>query len=779
MPSMPGTAILCALAGLAAAEAPAEAREASYYFDLPAGPLAASIARFSQITGLSVGYPGDLPMVTARRVTGTLSAESALRKLLDGTRLRAVRVGARLYRLERKAKHEDVAPVVAPLAAIAGADIIVTGQKRQQALSAIPLSVSVLSAIDSGKAARSLSSRDMSLDMEGLAMTNLGPGRNRQFIRGVADSPFNGQSQSTVAVQVDEARVTFNAPDPDLRLIDVDRVEILKGPQGPLYGSGALGGIYHVVTRRPDPADSEGWVRLSGSVVEHGRPGHGAEAMLNLPLVEDRLAIRLVGYDFVDGGWIDSTGVGRDSNSTHTDGLRLAVQWHPSDRWTIDAGYWMQNIDSRDSQYVMAVEHDLRRDSRIAEPTDNDFKMAHAAITGALGGLELLSATSYVEQRFSSTLDASASAAFFGLTGNAQFDDARSYSVLNHEFRLSEGKQSPWVAGISILRATTRDQGIITGDDGTPRTVEDLHRVVSEYALFGEGTVKLARRLDATLGLRLFYSLAKDKAQADRAEEARLRNSGKLILSPSVALSYALADDGLLFLRYARAMRPGGLAPAGMRASGHFDADELGTFDLGYRKSFRDNRLSVSTSAYYTLWDEIQSDYLLRNGLVSTRNAGSGRIVGLEGTIDWQMGAGFALSLGGTVQDAKLVRSATGQKLSDRRLPVAPDITGRAALSRHYRIGNWNVQSAIQANYIGDARLSFDDDLDRSMGDYMVMSASNSVERGPWSLAVRLDNLFDVRGDSFAFGNPFSIRQAPQYTPLQPRTVTLSLARRW
>ncbi|PJG45981.1 TonB-dependent receptor [Sphingobium sp. LB126] len=769
-----------ALAGLAAAEVPAQAREASYNFDLPAGPLTASIARFSQITGLSVGYPGDLPMVMARRVSGTFPAESALRKLLDGTRLRAVKVGPGLYRLERKAKRADVAPAAAPPpAAVAGPDIIVTGQKRQQALSAIPLSVSVMSAIDMGKAGRSLGSRDMSLDMEGLAMTNLGPGRNRQFIRGVADSPFNGQSQATVAVQVDEARVTFNAPDPDLRLIDVDRIEILKGPQGPLYGSGALGGIYHIVTRRPDPTDSEAWVRLSGSAVEHGRPGHGVEAMLNLPLVGDRLAVRAVGYDFLDGGWIDSGGVRKDSNSTHSAGLRLAVRWQPSDRWTLDAGYWMQNIDSRDSQYVTGTDDRLRRQSRIAEPTDNDFRMAHAAITGELGGLELLSATSYVEQRFSYTLDASASAAFFGLTGQARFDDARRYSVLNQEFRLSEGRNSRWVAGASMLRAMTREQGAMTGEDGMSRNVEDLRRVVSEYALFGEGSIRLARGLDATLGMRLFYSLAKDDARADRAEAERLRKSRKWILSPSLALSYTLPGEGLLFLRYARAMRPGGLAPAGMTASGHFDADELGTFDLGYRKSFWDNRLSVSAGAYYTLWDEIQSDYLLRNGLVSTRNAGRGRIVGLEGSADWRMGGGFALSLGGSVQDARLLRSEAGQKLADRRLPVAPEITGRVSLSRHYRIGSWNGQSALQANYIGDARLSFDDDLDRGMGDYTVMSASSSVERGPWSLAVRIDNLFDVRGDSFAFGNPFSIREAPQYTPLAPRTLTLSLARRW
>ncbi|WP_447412480.1 hypothetical protein, partial [Clostridium perfringens] len=75
-------------------------------------------------------------------------------------------------------------------------------------------------------------STDVALGLEGLSLTNLGPGRNRQFIRGVADSPFNGPSQSTVAVVLDEARITFDAPDPDLRLVDMERIELLKGPQG-------------------------------------------------------------------------------------------------------------------------------------------------------------------------------------------------------------------------------------------------------------------------------------------------------------------------------------------------------------------------------------------------------------------------------------------------------------------------------------------------------------------------------------------------------------------
>ncbi len=764
---------------------PAQAREKPagqerFSFDLPAGPLSASLSRFSELTGLSVGYPGALPVVTVRRVSGSMTAEAALRKLLDGTHLRAVRAGPRLYRLEEAlSRAAERAPVPAGLPpAGPGADIVVTALKRPQSLDDVALSVSLLGPDGLRSASRSLASRDMSLSMEGLAMTNLGPGRNRQFIRGVADSPFLGQSQSTVAVQVDDARVTYNAPDPDLRLIDVDRVEILKGPQGPLYGSGVLGGIYHVVTRRPELDEASGWTRLSGSVVDHGGTGSGGEAMVNLPLVEGRLAVRAVGYRFLDGGWIDNEGVANDSNATRTSGLRLGLKWALSPDWTVDAGYAVQNIASRDSQYLLAAGRGLERPGHIPEPTDNDFMLVHGTVTGRLGGLQLLSATSYVRNAFGYGLDASAAAADFGLSGAAWFNDDRHYSLFNQEVRLSSGKGSSWVAGASYLRAVASDRAIVTGASGTPRTVEQTHRIVTEYALFGEATVPVMARLDATLGARLFYSLAQDETR--EAGKRRVDEStGKIILSPSLSLAYHLAGGGIVYLRYARAMRPGGLAPSGMTASGHFDADELGTFDLGMRRGFWGDRLLLSGSAYYTDWQEIQSDYLLANGLITTRNAGRGRIIGVEAAADWQIGAGFTLTLGGSAQDARLTRTENGTELEDRRLPITPGLSGRAALSRSYRWGGWSGQTAVQANYIGKARLSFDDDLDRAMQPYTTVAVNSTLERGPWTAGLRIDNLFDLRGDSFAFGNPFSIRVAPQYTPLRPRAFTLSLARRW
>lgn len=226
-------------------------------------------------------------------------------------------------------------------------------------------------------------------------------------------------------------------------------------------------------------------------------------------------------------------------------------------------------------------------------------------------------------------------------------------------------------------------------------------------------------------------------------------------------------------------MRPGGLAPAGMVAAGRFDSDELSTVDLGVRHASQDGHLSLSASAYHSQWDDIQSNCLLPDGLISTRNAGQGRIFGVEAALDWRLGQGFSIAAGGAIQNARLTHGQDGVELHDRRLPVTPEFSGRISFAKMVAWGPWQGQAAMQANYIGNARLSFDSDLDRKMGDYTILTLHGELSRGPWTIGSRLDNLFDIRGDSFAFGNPFSIREDRQFTPVRPRTVTLSIARGW
>lgn len=756
------------------------ARDTAYVIDIPAGPLSTGLAHFSQATGMSVGIAGPMPRIRVRRIKGKMTPEAALRAMLKGTGFRARRIGA-VYRLERippAASPRKIIPTPADQSPEAPPEeIVVTAQKRRENLSSVPFSVSIVPLEDLASGSITPSSRDVSLSIEGLATTNLGPGRNRQFIRGVVDSPFIGKSQSTVAVQIDDARVTFDAPNPDLRLIDMERVEVLKGPQGPLYGSGALGGIYHVVTRRPELNRPSGFVRASLQAAQHGGFTSGLESMLNVPIVDERLALRGLAYRVVDPGWIDNGDGRANSNSTMTAGGRLAMRWLPFPDWTIDAGVTWQDIDARDSQYVLTSQENLTRDNRFAEPTDNDFRMAHVTVEGHLAGLRLLSATSLVDQGFDYVLDASDSAGSFGLTGEARFDDERNFTVINQEVRLSPAEAGRWLVGLSYMRATTKGRSIITGETDPARIVEALDRTTTEYAIFGEASQRILGILDATIGARVYRSTSRDLA-AERALRRELERS-QTLLSPSLSLSLPLDGSGIIYLRYARAKRPGGLAPADTEEAGQYDADTVNTVDLGFRQSFRDPDLSLSASVYGTRWDRVQSDYLLPNGLVSTRNAGRASILGIEGELGWNLGGGLSIAAGAAAQRARLDRPEGRIEPDDRRLPVAPALTGRLSLDKTVSFAGWHGQAGLQANYIGSTVLSFDSDLDRRTNDYTVLSAHSELTSGKWTAAIKLDNLLDIQGDSFAFGNPFSVRKRMQFTPVRPRSLSLSITRRW
>jgi len=774
-------AIAYASALLALAETPAAARDGEYRLDIPAGPVSASLTALSTATGISVGLAGELPQFQTRRLHGTFTAADALRRLLGDNGFRAVQVGGSAFRIEplppRRPSPPSRPAAPPPLAVLPDHDIVVTAQKRRQVLSEVPMSVSVITPGVQTPDGAAAGSNDVALAVDGFALTNLGPGRNRQFIRGVADSPFDGSSQATVAVQLDEARIIFDAPDPDLRLVDMARVEILKGPQGPLYGSGALGGIYHLITRKPELDKAEVSARLLTEVVQHGGAGAGGELVLNLPLASDRLALRAVAYGLHGGGWIDDRGHRPDSNESRLYGGRLALRWQPASDWTIDVGGVAQYLNVANSQYVTTAHDTLKRGPQIPEPTDNDFREVHATIDGRLGALRLVSATSYVRHNVNYTLDASAAAAQFGMVGQTRFRDDRGYSIINHELRLSPAETGRWLAGFSYLRAQSHEEAVVSDLAGAVLPVQTLDRVVTEYALFGEAVVPITSVLDATGGLRLYRTIAENEAHG--VASGRAERIAKTALSPSLSLSWRRPGGSLIYLRYSRALRPGGLAADGQAGPHRFDSDELDTVDLGIRHAPSGGRLSFTASLYYSRWSHIQADYLLANGLVSTRNAGRGQIIGAEGSAEWRMSRSLHLDAGLSLQRARLTHTEQGVELDDRRLPIAPDVTARLALAHDVRLGDWAGTLAAQGNYIGHTRLALDDGLDRKMGNYATFSTSASFSRDRLTIAARIDNLLDIKGDSFAFGNPFSIMDGRQYTPLRPRSFTLSIARSW
>lgn len=757
----------------------AEAPSSAITIDIPGGRLSDALSALVRQSGISFGMAGPVPNVAVHAIKGKMRPAVALDRLLDGTGLRAVATGPSSFRLEPVPRPARAAPARTE-APVPIEDIVVTGVKRTQELAHVPVSVAVISLADDWRLPPLAQSRDITAIVDGLTLTNIGPGQNRQFIRGVADSPFSGTSQSTVAIQIDDARVAYDAPDPELRLVDVERVEILKGPQGPLYGSGALGGVYHVVTRRPDLDDASASVEVQGSSVATGGLGGSVQAVANLPIVTDRLAVRAVGYAEFEPGWIDNDDGRQNSNDTHVHGGRLSIRWRPHDDWTVDTSGIVQLINQDDSQYVTRSAETLHRASLFAEPHDNDFRMVSATVTGRIGAVDIVSATSFVDQEISGTLDASASAAAFGVTGPLRYTDDRSYTVLNQEIRLSQSRDTSfsWIAGLSWVRAESDFKGDIASQGQLAVPVVATNQEITELAAFAEVSLPLDDDWRIIGGGRLFRSVAQNERH--EAAQALLDRRIKSGFTPSLGLSWTPAEGQFYFLRFASALRPGGLSLADGMGEDRFASDELMNLDLGWRIRSADKHLSIEGAAYVTHWDHIQSDYLLANGLVATHNAGNGRIYGIESTIRWRATPGWLVEAGFTAQQARLIKAESRTVIGDDgRLPVVPDISLRLGLARRISLGDWHGEAGTRVNFVGSSRLSFDQGLDRHMGEYATFGTSASLSNGDWTLSARIDNLFDARGDSFALGNPFSIRTAPQFTPLRPRSLAVGLGRRW
>ncbi|WP_448661193.1 TonB-dependent receptor [Sphingomonas sp. CJ20] len=761
------------LASGVVAAMPAAAQDLRQHIDIDARDLGGALAQLSAQTGISIATDGGLPRGGVPRLRGRMTADAALARLLAPMGLEARRVGPRAYRIGRRAT--QTLPVATPEPP--DPVIVVTGRKRAETASDIPGPVAVYRPdADGSRMGAARTTGDVARAIGGMTLTNAGPGGDRLFLRGVADSPLNGFSQSTVSVQLDDARLTFDGPEPGLRLVDVARVEVLKGPQGPLYGTGALGGVYRIVTNRPSLDATEAQAGGGLASVSHGGIGPQAEGVVNLPLVAGRLAVRIVGYAAVDPGWIDDVDGRRDRNRTWTRGGRIAVRAALFGDWMADLSAVQQSVDARDTRYVDRPDAYVR-DVPTPEPYAGRTRIYQGSVSGPVGALRLTIATGLTEQGQSQRYhdprtDAVPSDAAPAVP--SAILNTRGYRVFDQEIRLASapGGAVTWVAGAAFLLA--RSDGILVGlaEDGDVTRYLAANRRVTETALYADGSVALTNRWRFGLGLRVFRASTRDDRFSFQTLTARAETL--FGVTPNLSLSYAAAPDSLVYARFATAFRPGGLDP-GNAASRRYGADEVRTFDLGGRTRLLDGRLGLDANLFFTRWRNIQADCLESDGSISTHNAGRATIPGVEGVADWRAGGGWHVEAGATWQRPR--RSAAAG--NSAYLPLVPDLSARVSLAREMALGDWRLMPRLAVDIAGPTRLGVDTLPDRRMPGRLLGRFGLVAEAGRTTLRLDVDNLLDVRGDAFAFGNPFVARTVRHYTPYRPRGVSLSATRRF
>lgn len=770
-------------------------------FNIPARGLGAELVEFAIQADISISTRDiGACAATGRALVGRYTLADGLTRILAGSGCGFRFVDARAVEVAPLPRSAPARPAAspAPPPALAPTDLdtmVVVATRRPTAVDRLAYPVTALGAATlSGQGVGDAA--DIARLTPSMTVTNLGSGRNKILLRGLSDGPLTGRTQSMVGIYLDDVRITYNAPDPDLRLTDMDQVAVLRGPQGALYGAGSLGGVLHLVTARPDPTGVQAWLSAGVGATRGGDPSGTLEGMVNLPLFGGRAAVRAVAWREQTGGYIDDAGLGLTNvNRTVRLGGRLAASVELNDRWSLSAGVIGQAIDSADTQYALAGEAPYTRRNSLREPHDNDFAAVNASLRGDLGWARLNWSTAVVDHQLDSRYDATAAPPVPMPPGPAAFDDENGIVSVVTEVTLFSPADARlrWLAGLFYAR-TRQDGGLTLAPPGAGALLalsEDRHDRLDEIAAFGEVTLPLTDRLELTLGGRLFNvtgrtssRIAAPLAGAATAYQGSSRQNG---LAPKILLAWRPSPTRLWYLAAAEGYRAGGLnttgapgqpfsGPGGSQPWRRYQGDELWSFEAGGRFQWLDGRLQMTVAAFEARWSNIQSDQLLPNGLPFTANIGDGVNLGVE--VEGVYRAGALVLTGNALVNAPELDKANAGFTSrgDLALAAVPDLSG--GLSAHYAwplAGERLLAQDARLAYVGRSTLTFDAATSPTMGDYLDGRFAGSLVTDHWTLTLAVTNPADSRGDTFAYGNPFTLKDARQVTPLRPLTAEVVL----
>ncbi|MFS0773436.1 TonB-dependent receptor [Sphingomonas sp. 1P08PE] len=773
--------------------------------DLPAGTVGGQVMALGRVARVSVVVPeGRLWRQRVPALRGRWEAAQALSVIARRAGAEVIVIGPDSWRLiprRRAAPRPKPAPV-APLpepAADPGGDIVVTASKRDTTRDHFAGQYARVAGIDLEFGGAGGTDR-LADRLTSVASTYLGAGRNKLFIRGIADSSFTGPTQATVGQYFGDLRLSYNAPDPDLRLADLAAVEVLEGPQGTLYGAGSLGGLIRLVPNAPDPSRFAGSAVLGGSATTHGSPGADAQLVANLPVVTDRLAVRIVANAASEGGYIDKPLLDRtDVNRTRIEGGRAAAHLDLAHDWSVEMIGIGQRIRGADSQYADREGRPLTRSAPVTEGFSADFGQAQIVLAGSLGRVRFRSTSGVTAHDLMERYDATTPGEPVQL-----FAQANRTRMQANETRIwsSAADGSGWLAGFSYIHNRTR----LTRLRGTPGALQPTTGVVNairEATLYGEGSVRLLPGLLTTAGLRVTRSVLGGEGEdaplrLEPAALAMTAQRSQTIVLPSAAALIDLTGRMQLFLRYQQGFRPGGLAIESDFVR-RFRNDRVATIEAGIRTGrARTSRLDAALTVAHTSWRDIQADFIDGSGLPSTANIGDGRLWTVEASVGARIGDALRLEGAVSYNDGRiddpstvrlfdLVASQAVDPASTRaqilaRLSQIPNIarvTARTGATYRRRLGtatDLKVDGWIR--YVGSSRLGVGPVLGQQQGSYLDTGITARLGLGDIGITAGITNVADVRGNRFALGTPFTTGR-DQVTPLRPRTFRLGLDTRF
>jgi outer membrane receptor protein involved in Fe transport len=712
--------------------------------------------------------------------------------------------------------------------------VVVTAEKRSESVQDVPLAVTALT----GQALANMGAKkfeDFALSAPSVSFTSNGSTQDKVVMRGITSGSFFEAQTASTGFYLDDVPLSsnFTSGGTDLDLYDVNRVEVLRGPQGTLYGAGAMGGAIRIITNQPDPAAFSSSVELTAADTR-GALGTDVNGMVNIPLSDD-LAFRAVGMYRNQNGYIDDPVQGQKNvNGNSAYGGRMALRWQPNSELDITlTGIYQHDI--YDNQTMVDLTPGTKKPV-YGDLTQNVYYPQRGTATTAIVNLAINYEMPWATLVSSST--------FFRNTTNAVTDDTLSLGVeLNtalglppvtdpryrsslpdaaetyvEEVRLVSTETTPfkWILGayfqhdnLIVHRVDRFDPASLVGSFGIVPLDYYTQTRRSTYAVFGEGTYDFNKEWHFTSGVRYTYVPTNYYSDVYGAAVGVLdpamafapppRSKTSTDLSPKFELSFTPNEQMLFYGEVAKGFRPGSPnseLPSALGVPDEMKPDHLWDYELGAKTSWFDNRLIANGAIYYIDWRDIQvvSQTPSFPNIPFLGNVGNATSRGAELELQARPSDRWQFTLSGAYTDSHYATANPQINISKgERIATIPKLSGTAAVDYVHPLTDTitgfvhfdvRYESSRPAGYATT-------DEGVNMAPYAIGNLRFGVNL-PSDVDVTLfvNNLWDDRAQLYMSTSPlctaipcasFNPAKSAMYEVLivQPRTFGITLAKRF
>lgn len=782
-------------------------RDKVVHFNIPQQRADLALTQFAEQADLTLLFPsGSVEEYTANKLVGRYPVGEAIELLLRGTGLKPTFKNKLVLDIAFETKKSHVEESMAGqkksrkglLAAIISVfssvgttfaiaqgevgesgnyleEVIVTAQKRSQKLEEVPFSIQAFGA----KQLQESNIRDLSEVIqfvpgasEGLSNTI---GKRRYQIRGIEQ----GSGGATVGYYIDDAATYGVAFAPVGRSFDMERVEVLRGPQSTLYGNGSMGGTIRFITNAPNLTEIEAGIRAGYTTTQGGDPGHYVDAVVSLPLVEDVLALRLVGSTEQVGGYHEDFFGNKDVNDGEVDSFRASLWWQATDDLVMKFLYNRNDADQQGGTLMSSLDPTIA--FGFGGFNNTGFELYSGTLEYDLGFATFNTTTTYAEADTEIKAVSPFPLSPNGLlTANSSVID----EVLSNETRLvstSDGAFQ-WLVGLFYTDIETTANVNLDPPIIPPGTTVNQSDSIAYFAELSWDL--MGGKLIPLIGVRYF----EEKLEGDTAISAGFISGREFdSVNGRFNLSWNPNEAAHYYLNVAEGFRSGSFnlglgcnflhSPSGLPCEKSIDSDQLISYELGTKQTLADNQLIMDIALYFQDWENVRQ-FVSAGGLSLEYQVGDAEVYGIDLGISYSPTAieGLSLQLSANWNSAEyvsinpVVSAVMGANKGDR-IALVPEWTMSLMASYSWMLaGNWRGMANLSLSHIEPQFGQFGRDA-REGGARDLLRARIGAETGRLGIFLFGNNLL---GEDEAIYRPF-IGGAETFTQDYPRQLGIEI----